>query len=69
MEASVTEKLNTLELVVLVRNGRLGIFLDAHSVAHGPCDTGRHKDDPRNGAQPQLRIALDANDALGDQKH
>ena len=58
-------KLNTLELVVLVRNGRLGVFFDAHGVAHGPCDTDGSEDDPRNGAQPQLRIALDANDALG----
>ena len=60
-------ELNALELVVLIRNGRLGVFLYAHGIAHSPCDTDGGEDNPRNGAQPQLRIALDTNDALGDQ--
>ena len=60
-------ELDALLLIVLIRYRGLGIELNAARVAHGPGNAHSGKDDPQNGAEPQLGIALDADDALSDQ--
>lgn len=47
-------ELDALLLIVLIRYRGLGIELNAARVAHGPGNAHSGKDDPQNGAEPQL---------------
>ena len=68
LDGSIGDReLDALLLIVLIRYRGLGIELNAARVAHGPGNAHGGKDNPQNGAEPQLGIALDADDALRDQ--
>ena len=66
-EVLIRAKLFAFLDIIVESGGRFGVFLNLEGIHYNPCDGNRREHGKGNSTQPKLGVALDTEDALGNQ--